>query len=254
MQLRSIMLFLCALLLAAGTASADEIFSAKVGYIVLSPDGVFAVDGGGLAGTRIDLQDDLGYDDSEDFIGEAALNFGPFRLSAGYLPIDFAGTGVLNRDINFNGQTFPVSTTVTSDVKIDMYDVGLAWHVINMDDLPVRLQIGPELSVKYVDAEVDMTDTAGLLNEKESVTAPVPTIGARARIGLADWLSLVGRVGYLDYDGNSLLDADGQVEFSPLPMVGVFAGYRYLDMDVNESGVIIDATLDGPYGGLLVRF
>lgn len=254
MQLRSILLLLCGLLLAVGTASADEILSVKAGYISLSPDGDFAVDGGGLAGTRINLKNDLNYDDSEDFIGEAALNLGPFRLSAGYLPIEFSGNGNLNRQIIFNGQTFNVNTNVSSDVKIDMYDFGLVWHIINIDDLPVRLQFGPELSVKYIDGEVSMRDSSGALNEKDSISAPVPTIGARARIGLADWLALVGRVGYLEYDGNTLLDADGQIEFSPLPLVGVYAGYRYIDMEVDESGVFIDATLDGPYGGVFVRF
>ena len=55
-------------------------------------------------------------------------------------------------------------------------------------------------------------------------------------------------------DGNSFLDVDGQIEFSPIPLVGIFAGYRYLDLEVDESGVFIDATLDGPYAGALVRF
>ena len=32
------------------------------------------------------------------------------------------------------------------------------------------------------------------------------------------------------------------------------AGCRYLDIKVDESGVVIDAKLDGPYAGLLVRF
>ncbi|NIQ09668.1 MAG: hypothetical protein GWO23_08290, partial [Gammaproteobacteria bacterium] len=53
---------------------------------------------------------------------------------------------------------------------------------------------------------------------------------------------------------NSYMDVDAQVEFSPLPLVGVYAGYRYLDIDVNESDVFIDATFSGPYAGAMVRF
>ena len=246
-------IFLCIICmgLLAAPAMADEILSLKAGYLVLSPDGDFAVGDSGVR-TKIDFNDDLGYDDSEDMYVEAGLNFGPFHLAASYMPISFSGDGTLNQTIEFNGQTYAANTDVKSDVDLDLYDVGLTWYLINFDDLPVRLQIGPEFCVKVVDADVSMK--SDLANESDSVTAPIPTVGARARIGLADWLSLVGRVGYLEYDSNSFLDADAQLEFSPIPLFGVFAGYRYFDLQVDESGVYIDATFDGPYGGVMFRF
>ncbi|MDT8443168.1 MAG: hypothetical protein RQ722_02655 [Desulfuromonadales bacterium] len=92
------------------------------------------------------------------------------------------------------------------------------------------------------------------MNEPESIGVPIPTLGARARISVADYLSVVGRVGYLEYDGNSFMDIDVQIEYSPIPMVGLFAGYRYLDIDVDENDVLIDAAFAGPYAGALVRF
>ena len=159
-----------------------------------------------------------------------------------------------NHGVLFNGTSFLVDSEVSSSVDMDIYDFGLTWHVLNIDDLPVRVQFGPELSVKVVDADVSMVDHTTGLSESESLTAPVPTLGARARIGLSDWVALVGRVGYMEYDDNSFLDADAQIEFSPVPLVGIFAGYRYMDLEVDESGVFIDATLDGPYAGVLARF
>lgn len=242
---------LAVLALTAAPALADEMVSLKVGYLTLSPEGEFAVFDGGI-GTTVDMEDDLGFDDSEELMAEAAVQLGSFRLAAAYLPLRFSGHGTLSRDVAFGGQTFHVSDSVDSDVDIDLYDVGLTWHLLNLDDLPVRLQLGPELSVKFVDAELSMK--SGAVSETESVIAPVPTIGLRGRVGLADFLGLVGRVGYLDYDNNSFVDADVQVEFSPVPLVGVFAGYRYFDIEVDEDDVFIDAHFDGPYGGVLVRF
>lgn len=233
---------------------ADEIVSLKAGYLVLSPEGVFAVDSGGVIGSEVDLEEDLGYDDSEELYLEAAFNLGPFRLAASYLPIEFSGSGTLTEEIKFNGETFAVGADVQSDVELDLYDIGLTWNLINIDDLPLRFQFGPELAVKVVDAEVSMADVTGTLSESASATAPIPTIGARARLAFADYFGLVGRVGYLEYDDNRFLDAEAQIEFSPIPTLGIFAGYRYLELEVDESDVFIDATLDGPYGGLLVRF
>lgn len=254
MNVKQITGFVLTLLLVAGSAWADEIVAVKVGYISLNPDGIFAVNSGGIPGTKIDFDDDLNFDDSEELFAEIALNLGQFRLAVGYLPIDFSGTGNLNQTLIFNGKDFLVNSEVSSSVDMDIYDLGLTWNILNVDDLPVRVQFGPELSVKVVDANVSMVDHTTGLSESDSLIAPVPTIGARARIGLADWVALVGRVGYMEYDGNSFLDVDGQIEFSPIPMVGIFAGYRYLDLEVDESDVFIDATLDGPYAGVFARF
>jgi outer membrane protein len=229
-------------------AMADEMISFKAGYLSLSPEGEFAVFSGGV-GTKVDMEDDLGFDDSEEFMAEAAVQLGSFRLTAGYLPLKFSGSGSTT-GIIFNGQ--PFVGTVDSDVDIDLYDVGLTWYLLNFDDLPVRLQLGPEVSVKYVEADISMRSITA--SESESVSVPVPTIGLRGRVGLSDFLGLAGRVGYLEYDDNSFLDADAQLEFSPLPLVGIFAGYRYMDIEVDESDVFLDVTFDGPYGGAFIRF
>ena len=245
---------LAAILLLSFPAFGDEIVSLKGGYVVLKPEGDFAVDGNGLSGTKVDLDEDLGFDESEGWQGEAALSFGSFRLAGSYLPLSFSGDGTLSNEVTFNGQSFVANTDVESDIDIDFYDIALAWHVINIDDLPVRFQLGPEISVKVVDADVSMVAAGGTPREDESVLIPVPTIGLRSRIALSDYIGLVGRVGYVEYARNSLLDADAQIEFSPVPFVGIYAGYRYLDMNVDESGVSIDAKLDGFYGGVMIRF
>jgi outer membrane protein len=235
-------------------AFADEIFSIKAGYLSLNPSGDVAVSVDSLDGTVADLDDDLGVDDSDDYFVEAALQLGSFRLFAAYLPLDFSGDSVLPRDIDFNGETFAQGSRVESDVDIDIYEAGLAWYLVNLDDLPVRIQFGPEVAVKYVDASVKMQDKDYSLDESESLGVPVPTLGARARVAIADYLGVVGRVGYMQYDGNDFLDVDAQVEFSPIPLVGLFGGYRYLDIDVDDNDVLIDATFAGPYVGALVRF
>lgn len=245
-------------ILARGPVLADEIVSLKAGYLMLSPEGSFAVDGNTLSGTPIDLEDDLGFDDSEDYFVEGALNLGPFRLAISYLPLEFSGSGTLSQPIVFNDQTFDVSATTSSEVKLDIIDAGLTWNIINIDDLPARIQIGPELAVKYVDVDLSMTGveaSSGLsISETDSAQVPIPTIGARARISFSDFIGLVGRIGYMEYQDNSFLDAEAQIEFSPIPLVGIFGGYRYFDLQIDDSDIYVDAQFSGPFAGALVRF
>ncbi len=116
----------------------------------------------------------------------------------------------------------------------------------------------PEISVKIVDASLSLDGQENLtgtsLHEEESGTVGIATFGARLRVGFADYLAVVGRVGYLEYNNDSFLDADGQVEFSPLPLVGIYGGYRYFDVKVDEKDIYLDARFSGPYVGAFIRF
>ncbi len=232
---------------------ADELVMAKTGYQLLSPSGSIAGTVNGV-GQKVNIERDLSLDDSEDVTAEIALQLGDSRLSFNYLPIKFSGTGNLKVAGTFNGQGFSINDLVKSDLSLDLYDIGYTYYFINMDDLPSRFQLGMELAVKIADAEVKFNDiTAGFV-ESESVTAPIPTIGARTRIALADVVGITGRVGYLEYEDNHFLDAEAQVEFSPLPMVGIYGGYRYFDLKIDEDDVFIETDFSGPFVGALVRF
>ena len=235
-----------------GTALADELVMLKGGYQLLSPSGSLGGATTGL-GQKADVERDLNLDDSENITAEVALNLGDFRLSLNYLPIDFSGTGNLTVPVVIGGETFNIGTTVQSELTVDLYDFGLTYYLINLDDLPTRVQLGLELAVKVADAKVSFKDTLGT-TASESTTAPIPTIGARARISLSDFIGVTGRIGYLEFDENHFLDAEAQIEFSPVPMVGIYAGYRYFDLKIDESDLFVETDFSGPFAGALVRF
>jgi len=95
---------------------------------------------------------------------------------------------------------------------------------------------------------------SNLQTAQVSGTAPIPTIGLRARVALADFLGVVGRIGFLKVGKNKFVDTDLQVEFSPLPLVGIYAGYRQMKLKVDKNNVYLDTTFKGPYIGVLARF
>ncbi len=243
---------MAALMLGMSTyAHADETISIKAGYMMLTPSGQFAATVNNI-GTRIDLEQDLNFDNSQELIGEVAISLGDSMISVAYIPIDFSGSGILTRNINFNGQNFALGTTVTSSFKADIIDAGYTYYLVNMDDLPSRFQLGIEAAVKTVNAKTSMVSAAA--NTSKNVTIPIPTMGLRGRVALADFIGLSGRVGYLGYSGNRFLDADVQIEFSPLPTIGIYAGYRHLHLEIDSNGVFANTTMQGPYAGAFFRF
>ncbi|NWF39379.1 hypothetical protein F3F96_09550 [Mariprofundus sp. NF] len=235
----------------AGVASADETIAVKVGYMMLSPSGQFASTINNV-GTRVDMETDLALKNSQQPTGEITVKLGDSSISAAFVPMSFGGTSLLGRNITYGGTTYTAGTTVSSDFKADMIDIGYTYYVVNMDDLPSRFQLGIETSVKTINAKTSIT-SAGATSNK-SATVPIPTVGLRARVALADFIGLTGRVGYLGYSGNSILDADAQIEFSPLPTLGVYAGYRQLKLKIDSNSVYVNATFSGPYAGAFFRF
>ncbi|RMF25853.1 MAG: hypothetical protein D6760_00015, partial [Deltaproteobacteria bacterium] len=242
-----------ALLASAGTTRADELVSVKVGYQNLSPSGTVAGRRNNI-GTKIDIEKDMDLGESNGVTAEAALQLGRSRLSLGYLPIEYSGTGQMTVDGTFNGQPFSASDVVQSAIDLDLYDLGYAFYLLNFDDLPIRLQVGPEVAIKIVNAAVDFVDVTSAINEHESATVGIPTVGGRARAALADYLGAVARVGYLEYDGNQFLDAEAQIEFSPLPLVGVYAGYRLFNLKIDRSDLLVDIDFSGPFAGAFARY
>ncbi len=237
----------------SSAASADETFSFRVGYQMLSPSGDLAAEDDGI-GTSIDLEDDLDLDDSDNVTAELAVSLGNFKITAGYLPLSFEGNTLLSRSVLFSGEVFPVGTRVASEVDIDIIDIGLTWYLLNFDDTPTRFQLGIELAAKITDAEAELSDLTLGVSESISEDLPFPTIGARGRVAFGDFVGLNGRIGYIGYDDNHFLDADIQLEVSPIPLLGVYGGYRYLDIEIDESDFFLDSEFSGFYAGAFFRF
>ncbi|MDT8375227.1 MAG: hypothetical protein RQ867_00660 [Mariprofundaceae bacterium] len=239
-------LFIC---VEAFSAHADEAVSIKLGYASLAATGSTSATAPGVPGTTL-RDSDLNLERSNNVTAEAALQLGDSRLSLSYLPLNFSGSSTLAAPINFNGRSF--SGAITSELKASILDVAYAYYLVNMDDLPSRLQLGIEASVKYIQAEASISSAA--LSQTASANIPIPTIGARGRVALADFIGLSGRIGYVGYAGNRFMDVDGQIEFSPIPTLGIYGGYRYLDTEIDSSGLLMNMQFAGPYAGAFFRF
>jgi hypothetical protein len=170
------------------------------------------------------------------------------------LPLRFNGSKTLDSAITFNGQNFSAGRQVKSSLDADIFDLGLSYYFLNFDDLPARVQLGVEAAVKTIRAKVSLKDPGLGISQSNSAIVPIPTVGLRARVALADFIGLVGRAGGLAYSGNHFIDAEAQIEFSPLPGLGAFVGYRHIELQVDHSNVFVDTSFSGPMAGVFVRF
>ena len=251
MKLKILAPVLTALLACSAPALADETVAIKAGFMLLSASGQIGATINNV-GTNIDVEKDLHFGNSTQPTGEISLNLGDSLLSLGFVPLNFSGAGTLTRPITYNGTTYTAGTAIQSELKADIIDAAYTYYLVNMDDLPSRLQLGIETAVKVINIKTNIS-SAGVTTSKNA-TVPIPTVGLRGRVALADFIGLTGRVGYLGYSGNSFTDAETQIEFSPLPTMGIYGGYRFIKLKIDTAGVVANTTLKGPFIGGFFRF
>jgi len=247
----SFAVLLCVLF--TGSAFAEATISFRGGYQILTPEGDIAGSGSSLD-TSLDIDDDLDWDDSREMLGELSLDWGRSQLTFSYLPIEFSGDSLMTIDGYYNGQAFSLGDHVSSDVKFDLYDVGYTFYLINMKEVPTPFRLGVEFAIKLADIEIEFSDEAAGIHEDDSVVAPLPTFGVRTCVALSEHVALTGRAGYVEYDENHLFDANVQLEYLPVEHGGLFAGYRYFDLAVDESDVDVNLEFSGPYAGIMIHF
>ncbi len=216
-------------------------------------DGDVTVDEGGVLGTKIDFEDDLGMDDEDYPIVEAFVGLGDHHFSVSAMHIDYSGSETLSDPITFKGETF--SADVKSSLKYDMIDAEYQYDIIDLENILAGFSIGVIGKVKWIDGEVEIKETASALSEKETFAAPIPMVGVGVHVGLiADILEARVKATGIGYSGNALYDVMGDISFTPFPFVDIHGGYRIIHLDIDVDDVELNYDMSGPYAAVTIGF
>jgi len=247
-----------------GLATADETVGARVEFWSMDLTGDLGVSSGSFnlpSSSLTDSSNGLGLDSDNPVGASAWLNLGPFFVFGRYTPIDISGTGTIKDVSGFKIKGLPLDNgTLATSLKFNMYDAGLGLNVLNLDDLPVRIQVGLLAQVKVLDGSIDATGSttvlgvSGKTTDSNNFTLPIPMVGGHVKLGLADFLSVGVQGAAVAYSGNHLYDVDARIELSPIPFVGISGGYRIMDVAFDESDVDLNATFKGPFIEAFIRF
>lgn len=213
----------------------------------------------GLPGTEIDMESDLDLDDSETLPAiYAGARLGKRWVIAGeYYGLDRTGSRTVDRDIDFDGATFPVGVEVSSKMQSDIYRLTVGYAFIHTD----RAELGAAIGLHATNFEIALQGDAdvgvGVIRQQDSkrtFLAPMPTVGVFGTFELTPKLVLTGRADYLsldigDYDG-SILNAQAALAYRVTDMIEVGAAYRYvdyaLDIDKGRYTASVDYDFKGP--------
>lgn len=251
-MIRNVAVIAVFLVVVLGGSRAWAIVDVEGRYWFTDLNATAKVSSAGVTGTDIDFADDLGIDDKKGFFdGRITLELGKHRIRYGYAPLKWSGSRTLSSSVTFNGQTYSASAGVDTDLKLDYHR--LAYEYDFIDTLDNRL--GVIVEAKYFSGDARLAASSLGLDEKETLRAPIPTIGVAGQVGLPFLLSVGAEVTGITLGKKAYLyDAEAGVNIKPAPFVVISGGYRIFRLHVEDSDNKGDFTLKGPYVMLRADF
>jgi hypothetical protein len=165
------------------------------------------------------------------------------------------GGGQTDRTFTFDGRTYPVATPVTSEADVAFAGLDYGFDVVHTGQAALGLNIG----VRFVGAEASIE--APLVGEaKGEFETALPALGLVVilhpfPVPLLSSLALSGRIsGGTIGDGGTFIDAEGGVEWLPIPLLAIRVGYRYFHAEGERDRDEANVDLYGPYASLTLSF
>jgi hypothetical protein len=190
----------------------------------------------GQVGTSIDFETDLGLEDSKtlpvlELEWRMAANH---RLDLGYLNLSRSATSVLKGSISWQGQVYPINTTVTGE--FDSRILALTYLYSFYHTPATEIAAGLGIHNANLKSSISAAGAAVAGSREVSANAPLPVIALRANQRFTDAVSGELRyqwfgLKYGDYDG-SLHVVNATVAYYPWKNWGFEAGYAYNRYDI----------------------
>lgn len=239
-----------AALLTTSTAHADTVFGIYAGA------GTWQQEYGGdvTSGiSTVSVEDDLAIDDDSNTVLYVALEHGlPLlpNVRAQHFSLDAEGDNVLSRTIEFNGDVFNISDAVATNVDISQSDAVFYYEVL---DNVVSLDLG--MAVSFFEGNLEVVSSTERAEAEFDEVVPMLYAKARADLPLTGlWVGVEGQG--LSYDGNSLLEFAAQVAWESDMGLGIEAGWRSVDIELDAFDDVDTAEIDvsGPYAAINYHF
>lgn len=242
----------------AGCSSAEPLLTVEAAAFVPSLRGEVGLSTSSSGSPqKIDLDDDLGLGGSEVvpyLRGEVVA--GGFDVAVAGFRTRQSGDGTVSADFG--------SVTAGSSVNT-RYDLGLAHGHLAWNFVETKwIDVGAGVGADYVNLALDVEETTfAARSESIDVHQVVPLVVARAAFRLPvvpiDLEVGVGAItGSYHEVGGTILDAEAILRGRIVGPLSLFAGYRYLQFDVqgqsHSRAVDGDVVLSGFMAGLSIRF
>jgi len=215
----------------------DERFSIALGTFFMSSDTNMRADGftTGEIGTPFNFEDTFKLEDDNVFRVDASWRMGGRHLLRGmYFQSDRSVSNVIDRDLNFGDETFPIDAQVRADFNFDITELAYEYVLLHRDRYELGASFGIHNAGFRIGLSADVDSPGGeasvTIAEDVRTNAPLPVFGLRGRWHVAGDLYALAHAQYFrltfgGYEG-SLQDYEAALVWQVTQHVGVGAAYN----------------------------
>ncbi|MDH4228037.1 MAG: hypothetical protein OEV59_09875 [Deltaproteobacteria bacterium] len=244
-------LFMC---FSASNADALVDFKVEGRYWFTTLDSNVKISDTNVLGTDINLVDDLGLDEKKGFPeARILLGIGSHKVRYAFTPLSWDGKKNITETIKFGGKTYTLGNLVKTSLDMDYHRLGYEYDFIDL----LSNKVGVIIEAKYLDFDVSLSESLTGKKESGSFGLPIPAVGVTGQVGLPMLFNISAEVTGMSFGSyGKVIDAEAAVNFNPIPLFTVSAGYRIFKLELEaDSGLnkdSADLNIKGPF--VLVRF
>jgi hypothetical protein len=198
-------------------------------------------------GTLFSLSDDLSID-SKAYIRARLSYIIDHRsvISVLYAPLSLNAQGILPSDINFEGVTFPINTSVNALYMFNSYRLTYRYMIIKSDDI----NFGIGLTAKIRDAEISITSNE--LNSVKANVGFVPLINLYFEWKFSDKIGLLAEADAAAAKQGRAEDVLISIFYKFNENIKVKFGYRFVEGGADVEEVYSFAMINYLAAGIII--
>ena len=258
-------LALCSLPVAADESPdlLNEPFYVALGSFILSSDTVVRLDGEAQRGDQVDFENTFGGGDLTRFRVDGYWRFADkHKIRALWFNSSRTKSRVLDEDITWGDEVFPVHAETKSKVAFDIYELAYEYAFLRRDNYEVSGTAGLHYTQFETTLSAKASSSGGTLDhdisQKGSVGAPLPVFGLRGmwRLPHDFWFDASAQIFALsidEYSGN-IQDYRAAVFWQPKTWLGLGLGYNRFAVNVDVDKDRFKGSLDWTYRGPMLFY
>lgn len=209
----------------------------------------------GNAGTKIDLEDDLGFNkSSSSFMGTFEWRISRrSRLGAEYFVLNRSANKTLEKQIDFRDHTYNINTRVTSFFDVQIARIYYGYAFLSKPKYEVGLLIGAHVLFGDLGLRVEANQASAEYRDSFNFTAPLPDVGIWGEFVLAKRFGLNVNANYLaakvDNISGRILSYNLSVLYNVYQNFSLTAGYTGLNFRIDDKEERVNGYVKWGYSG-----
>lgn len=213
----------------------------------------FRLNGQSGRGTNVQLEDDLGLDNSlQVFRADGYWRFGDrHRIDGTWYEFSRTASRAIVKQLKIGDETYGIDTVLSSKVNISIFKAGYTYIFLQTPSY----EIGGTLGLHIMDYNATFSALGIGANVSFSPVAYIPTVGIRGSYAIADRWTFHASADLLPFKISNtsglFTDFVAKLEFELFPRVALGIGYDIVILDVNIKSERLNANLNWKYQGAL---